>query len=318
MECKQTDVENDFWYWQVIENKCSDCSDTCSYESLPGFQSGVGSSNLYQNSCGGKSGYQNQTMNVACKSIHKDPEEDPRCDGCSIICQKNKDKKYSFDPDGYWSILESCASPTDPNEKCFCSLSSELGKRCYETDIGSVQIGNCQVQDSTVGVKSYVPVVLVNNKDYGTVELSPIEDGLITINAIPTDGYELSGWVGDISGKSTEIQFLVDGEMDISAVFTPTPDLGKPKPKIIFQVNLISENDFNSTLLSRVPKEGQTLSDFDMNINSRSLNIPGVDGTFKHGDLVIVYGKDAEQLKRTYDKGGPFDTLKVASVDWNA
>lgn len=81
---------------------------------------------------------------------------------------------------------------------------------------------------------------------------------------------------------------------------------------------LSSENDFNSNLLSRVPRANQTLSDFDTNINSRTLNIPGVDGTFKHGDLVIVYGKDAEQLKRTYDKGGPFDTLKVASVDWNA
>jgi hypothetical protein len=285
--------------WRVVKEGCQDCGEACAYDLIPNF------------SIGGPCDSLGATMNISCLSKYKDPQEDKGCGRCAVIC--NRPNRID---NGEWVLLSGCGDTSDPLSSCFCGALSLLGTPCYNNK--EIRTGNCVNQNTGTAEEVHFPLVLSSDKTKGTVELSPIVDGVITINAIPKDGYELSGWIGDISGKNKETQFLVNGDMDITAVFNATPDLGKPKPKITFQVNLISENDFNSTLLSRVPKGSQTLSDFDMNINSRSVNIPGVDGTFKHGDLVIVYGKDAEQLKRTYDKGGPFDTLKVASVDWNA
>ena len=285
--------------WRVVKEGCKDCGDTCAYDLIPNFSIGAPCTNL------------GETANIACLSKYKDPQEDKGCGRCAVIC--NRPSRID---EGEWVLLNGCADTADPLIGCFCGALSLIGTPCYNNQ--EIRTGNCINQNIGTAQDTRAPIVLSNDDTKGTVKLSPIVDGVITINAIPKDGYELSGWTGDISGKNKETQFLVVEDMDITAVFNATPDLGQPKPKITFQVNLISENDFNSTLLSRVPKKGQTLSDFDMNINSRSLNIPGVDGTFKHGDLVIVYGKDAEQLKRTYDKGGPFDTLKVASINWDA
>ena len=59
----------------------------------------------------------------------------------------------------------------------------------------------------------------------GTVAIDPVEDTyqegtVVTLTATPDEGYEFSGWSGDLSGTDNPVSITMDGDKDITALFT--------------------------------------------------------------------------------------------------
>lgn len=65
----------------------------------------------------------------------------------------------------------------------------------------------------------------------GTVTIVPsddtyVEGTLITLTAIPDEGYMFSGWSGDLSGTENPASFIVDADLEVTALFAPITNIG--------------------------------------------------------------------------------------------
>ena len=67
----------------------------------------------------------------------------------------------------------------------------------------------------------------------------------VTATAVANDGYKFSNWSLDLSGVENPIEFVVSGDMDISAEFEPNIVLSLEEERELF---LIYPNPSNETL----------------------------------------------------------------------
>jgi len=69
----------------------------------------------------------------------------------------------------------------------------------------------------------------VSSSSGGSLEVSPIKatydyGEIITISAIPDEGYEFGGWSGALSGSEMVVEFSIVADLTISAIFHPALD----------------------------------------------------------------------------------------------
>ncbi|MFO8109928.1 MAG: hypothetical protein R6U17_05335 [Thermoplasmata archaeon] len=91
-----------------------------------------------------------------------------------------------------------------------------------ELEITVTMDGDKTVTAVFVEIPTYT--LTVNIEGEGTVDIAPdldeYEEGtIVTLTAVPVDGWELVGWIGDDTGADTEITVTMDGDRNITAVF---------------------------------------------------------------------------------------------------
>lgn len=107
----------------------------------------------------------------------------------------------------------------------------------------------------------------VNPAEGGEIEVSPTSDGayehgtVVTITAMPSEGYIFTGWTGDYTGNAEIIEVVMSANKSIEAVFT------KKSYRLDMTVN---------------PAEGGEIE-----------VSPASDGTYEHGTVVTITAKPA-------------------------
>ena len=308
-------------FWNPLDGNCGDCGQRCGYGLLPNNGICFAKSYIYDEKGEPVWTFDNQYITYGCENEWINLDTNKGCGSCTIQCEEflYVDENGKRTTKGYWKAGESCNPPTDPETKCYCSLNDFIGKEC--PIIGQISTGSCTNYLKTSSSDGKIPIALPRDATTGKIENVDVQDGVVTMEAKPKEGYYFTGWTGDIQSKQNPLSFAVNADPEqyetIYAVFNPKDSLDQPKPKITFRVNLITEQDASSNLLSRIPKEDQTVSDFDAYIGTRTATFFGVAGSFKHGETFVLYGKAAQELRSTFVKGNPYDILSIAEISWD-
>ncbi len=89
---------------------------------------------------------------------------------------------------------------------------------------------SCMLMDFTAESSTPQYTLTVSNNGQGTIQISPANSvydsgQIVTLTAVPDDGYTFTGWSGDASGTANPIQITMNGNKSVAASFAPVePD----------------------------------------------------------------------------------------------